>query len=150
MSVHDLYTGKQTGRIAEGSIGTFAQTTGRREHTEFFYKLTGFNNPGIIYRYSFAEGAKQEKLFRSTEVKGLQPSEFTTEQVFVESTGGVKVPMFITTPAGVAKDGTAGALLYAYGGFSIPLDPFFSPAMLTFCKYYGCSFAVVNARGGGE
>lgn len=150
MTVHDLYSGKQIGQIAEGMIGTFAETTGKREHKELFYKVVGFNNPGLIYRYSFEDGDKQEKLFRKTEVKGLRPEEFTTEQVFVESTGGVKVPMFITTPKGVPKDGTAGALLYAYGGFSIPLDPFFSPAMLTFCKYYGCAFAVVNARGGGE
>lgn len=150
MTIHDLYTGKETGRIAEGMIGTFAETTGKREHKELFYKVTGFNNPGLIYRYSFAEGERQEKLFRKTEVKGLRPEEFTTEQVFIDSTGGVKVPMFITTPEGVKKDGTAGVLLYCYGGFSIALDPFFSAAMLTFCKYYGCAFAVVNARGGGE
>lgn len=150
MTIHNLYTGEQTGRIAEGMIGTFAETTGKRDHVEFFYKVVGFNNPGLIYRYSFKDTAKQETLFRKTDVKGLRPEEFTTEQVFIDSTDGVKVPMFITTPTGVPKDGTAGALLYAYGGFSIPLDPSFSPAMLTFCKYYGCAFAVVNARGGGE
>lgn len=150
MTIHDLHSGEQTGRIGEGMIGTFAEVTGKREHQEFFYKVVGFNNPGLIYRYSFKESEKQEKLFRKTDVKGLRPEEFFTEQVFIESTGGVKVPMFITTPAGVPKDGTAGALLYAYGGFSIPMDPSFSPAMLTFCKYYGCAFAVVNARGGGE
>lgn len=150
MSIHDLYTGKEISRIAEGMIGTIAETTGKREHKELLFKITGFNNPGIVYRYSFSEGEKQEKMFRKTEVKGLKPEEFSTEQVFVESTGGVKVPMFITTPRGVPRDGTAGALLYAYGGFSIPLDPFFSPAMLTFCKYYGCVLAVVGARGGGE
>lgn len=150
MTVHDLYTGKQTGRIGEGMIGTFEETTGKREHKELFYKLVSFNNPGLIYRYSFEDIEKQEKLFRKTDVKGLKPEEFSTQQVFFESTGGVKVPMFIITPAGVPKDGTAGALLYAYGGFSIPLDPFFAPAMLTFCKYYGCAFAVVGARGGGE
>lgn len=150
MAVHDLYTGKLIRKIAEGVIGTFAEISAKRECQEIFYSLVRFNNPGIIYRYSFEDGQSQEKMFRKSEVRGLRPEEFTTEQVFVESTGGVKVPMFVTTPTGVPKDGTAGVLLYVYGGHSISVYPFFDPAKLTFCKYYGCAFAVVNARGGGE
>jgi prolyl oligopeptidase len=58
--------------------------------------------------------------------------------------------MFIVTPAGVPKDGTAAALQYGYGGFSHAMDPFFSPAMLTFVKHYGMRLAVANIRGGAE
>jgi len=37
-----------------------------------------------------------------------------------------------------------------YGGFSISMDPFFSPTILTFLQKYGAIFALPNIRGGGE
>lgn len=37
-----------------------------------------------------------------------------------------------------------------YGGFTISVDPFFSPTILTFLQAYGAIFAVPNIRGGGE
>lgn len=37
-----------------------------------------------------------------------------------------------------------------YGGFSISINPTFSPAILTFLKSYGAVFALPNIRGGGE
>jgi len=37
-----------------------------------------------------------------------------------------------------------------YGGFSISINPSFSPAILTFLKSYGAVYALPNIRGGGE
>jgi hypothetical protein len=37
-----------------------------------------------------------------------------------------------------------------YGGFSISINPFFSPFMLTFIQKYRGVLAVPNIRGGGE
>ena len=37
-----------------------------------------------------------------------------------------------------------------YGGFSISINPFFSPAILTWMQKYGVILAVANIRGGGE
>jgi len=37
-----------------------------------------------------------------------------------------------------------------YGGFSISIDPFFSPSILTFLQRYKAILAVPNIRGGGE
>lgn len=57
--------------------------------------MLGFSNPGLIYRYKLEGG--EEKLWRSTTVKGLKPDDFTTEQVFYTSKDGTKVPMFIVS-----------------------------------------------------
>jgi prolyl oligopeptidase PreP (S9A serine peptidase family) len=37
-----------------------------------------------------------------------------------------------------------------YGGFSISVNPFFSPSILTFLQKYGAVLAVPNIRGGAE
>lgn len=37
-----------------------------------------------------------------------------------------------------------------YGGFSISIDPFFSPTILTFLQTYGAILAVPSIRGGSE
>ena len=37
-----------------------------------------------------------------------------------------------------------------YGGFTVPINPFFSPAILTWMQKYGAVLAVANIRGGGE
>ncbi|KAG5221490.1 prolyl oligopeptidase [Salix suchowensis] len=58
--------------------------------------------------------------------------------------------MFIVRHKDTQSDGTAPAIQYGYGGFTISIDPFFSPAMLTMLKKYGAVLAVPNIRGGGE
>lgn len=62
----------------------------------------------------------------------------------------IRVPMFITYHKSTKLDGTAPAWLYSYGGFEIPLNPFFSPSLMTWTKLFGGVLVVVNARGGGE
>lgn len=75
--------------------------------------------------------------------------------------------MFIVRHKNTKFNGTAPALQYGkrqittvgdksdphwkgYGGFSISIDPFFSPTLLTFLQKYGAILAVPNIRGGGE
>ena len=41
-------------------------------------------------------------------------------------------------------------LILGYGGFSIPINPFFSVTFLTLAQRYGFILAVPNIRGGGE
>ena len=81
LTMHDLATGSKRSQVASGLIGSFAQLTGRRHHKEFFFKLVGFSNPGLVYRYEFESPEKGEQLWRSTVVQGLKPDDFTTEQV---------------------------------------------------------------------
>ena len=98
-------------------------------------------------------------------------SRVTSLQVWYSSKDGTRVPMFIVRHKDTQFDGTAPALQYGkhdgsgtsdlnhslattassgYGGFTISINPFFSPAILTWMQKYGAILAVPNIRGGGE
>jgi prolyl oligopeptidase len=72
-----------------------------------------------------------------------------TEQVFVSSSDGTRVPMFLSHRRDVQPDGRVPTLLYGYGGFQIPVGPTFKPEWLTWMDRGGL-LAVASLRGGGE
>ncbi|KAF8264309.1 prolyl oligopeptidase [Lactarius quietus] len=153
--IHDLKSGKQMKRLAPDHVGTLV-AYGQRIQDFFFVWLTGFDTPGIAARYDFSEpnGGKADgtwKVWRETKVGGLAGGGgFVSEQIWYKSKDGTKVPMFIVRHKDTPLDGTAPAIQYGYGGFSISIGPFFSPSILTAMCTYGFVLAVPNIRGGGE
>lgn len=85
-----------------------------------------------------------------TTVPGFDPADFTAEQFFVESTGGVKVPYTVVRTAASASSGPVPTLMYGYGGFNISLTPWFSAPRLVWLKELGGAWVLANIRGGGE
>ena len=69
-------------RVAPDFVGA-ASASGRRTQSWFFSSLTGFTNPGIVGRYDFdvKETDKRWSIYRTTFVSGLNPNDFTAEQV---------------------------------------------------------------------
>ncbi len=126
-----------------GSAGGFG---GKRQDTEMFYAFTGFATPTTIYRYSFVDD--QSTVFRRPKVD-FNPDEYVSKQVFYTSKDGTRVPMFITHKKGLTLDGNNPTYLYGYGGFNVPLTPWFSVSNLVWMEMGGV-FAVANIRGGGE
>ncbi|EGN96818.1 hypothetical protein SERLA73DRAFT_124603 [Serpula lacrymans var. lacrymans S7.3] len=143
--------GKLLSRLAPDFVGA-ASIAGKRTKSNFFVTMTGFTNPGIVAQYDFGESNESDRwsTYRTTLLKGIVPEEFSAEQVWYEGKDGTRIPMFIVRHESTKLDGTAPAIQYGYGGFSISIDPFFSPAILTFLKRYGAILAVPNIRGGGE
>jgi prolyl oligopeptidase len=76
-------------------------------------------------------------------------SAYETTQVFVTSRDGTRVPMFVTAKRGLARDGSAPAWLYAYGGFGNSVVPSYRAWVPAWLEMGGV-FAVPNLRGGGE
>ncbi|THH29785.1 hypothetical protein EUX98_g4400 [Antrodiella citrinella] len=154
--LYDL-TGKRITRLAPDLVGA-AHLDGRRGNDHFFATLTGFTSPGTVAKYDFkvplADGAEDHSarwsVYRSTTVKGLDLDQFEASQVWYESADGTKVPMFVVKQKSTLFDGTAPAVQYGYGGFSISVPPFFSAFVLTFLQMYGAILAVPSIRGGGE
>ncbi|KAF8898147.1 prolyl oligopeptidase [Gymnopilus junonius] len=144
------HAGNEVVRLAEDFVGA-AHVSGREKYSWFFVTLSGFTSPGTVGRYDFTIPEEQRwSIYRTTKVKGLNTEDFDASQVWYESKDGTKVPMFIVRHKSTKLDGTAPAIQYGYGGFSISIDPFFSATILTFLQNYGAIFALPNIRGGGE
>jgi prolyl oligopeptidase len=65
------------------------------------------------------------------------------------SRDGTKVPINILYRKGMNRNGRNPVLLYAYGGYGISMQPFFSPMSRLWLDYGGV-MAIANVRGGGE
>ncbi|KAF9449560.1 hypothetical protein P691DRAFT_799170 [Macrolepiota fuliginosa MF-IS2] len=142
--------GKQLERLFPDFVGSMTAHC-RDTHPWLFITMSGFTTPGTIAYYDFKKPENQRMTtFRQTKVDGLNPDDFETRQVWYPSKDGTQVPMFIVRHKSTPFDGTAPAIQYGYGGFSISIDPFFSPMFLTFIQIYGGVIAVPNIRGGNE
>jgi prolyl oligopeptidase len=128
------------------TTGDFLNLTAQRSDNELFYGFSSFLYPITIFRYDFQRAAS-EILFAPP--LDFDASNFVTRQVFVASTDGTQVPMFLTHRRDLALDGSNPTLLYGYGGFNIALTPEFAVERLVWLEIGGV-LAWANLRGGGE
>ncbi|KAF7799102.1 hypothetical protein EIP86_010332 [Pleurotus ostreatoroseus] len=105
--------GIRLSRLAEDFVGSMS-LIGRREQSWFFVNMSSFTTPGLIARYDFKEAdeSKRWSNYRTTLVKGLNPEDFRSKQVWYTSKDGTQVPMFIVYHKNTKLDGTAPAIQY--------------------------------------
>jgi len=140
------YDGNLIRDIGMPAIGSASGFDGEKDDKEFFYTFSSFSTPPTIYQYNVTTG--QSTLFRKTRVN-MNTNQFVTEQIFVTSKDGTRVPVFLTYKRGLQLNGNNPLLLYGYGGFNIPMTPSFSISNAFFMEQGGI-YAVVNLRGGSE
>lgn len=93
--IHDLPTGKHKTNLSV-PIGTVISCSGRKEDTDFFFKIANFLNPGIIYRYDFPNETLAE--YKRTNLVGFNSDLFETKLMFTESKDKTRLPVFIIFP----------------------------------------------------
>lgn len=143
-----LYTadGKLVREIELPTYGTVSVSSSR-DNDEVYYAFSSFVYPSALYKYDIATG--ESKLYHQTEIEGLDPEDYVTEQVFYTSADGTRVPMFTVRHKDVVADGTNPVYLYGYGGFNITLNPGFNANRLLWLENGGI-YAQANLRGGAE
>jgi len=90
-----------------------------------------------------------------TEIIRSKPPMFSAEglcvdQHFAKSADGTAVPYFVMRRSSLAFDGSAPTLVDAYGGFEIPMLPYYSGAVGAAWLEAGGVKVIANVRGGGE
>jgi prolyl oligopeptidase len=136
--------GKADGVVKLPGIGTAGGFKGKQDDPEAFFVFTSYNAPGTIYRYDVA--SNMVRVWAQPKV-AINLKQIAVEQRFYKSKDGTRVPMFIIRRKDVTTP--APTLLYAYGGYGIPMLPAFAPEPLGWVEQGGV-YAIANIRGGSE
>ena len=147
-SVERVYAenGRKLFDVTLPGIGTAGGFGGHQSDSLTFYSFSAYTTPPTIYSYNVL--TNRTTIVHKPKV-AFDPSRFTSEEVFYKSADGTRVPMIISYKKGLKRDGTAPAILYAYGGFDIPMQPAFSASRAVWMDMGGV-YAVANLRGGSE
>jgi prolyl oligopeptidase len=140
--------GKAAGSIAYPTLGSASILFGHSEagQNEGFFSFESFIVPPAVYRYDVATG--KTEVFAKPNVP-FNSDQYEVKQVFYTSKDGTRVPMFISSKKGVKRDGTAPALMFAYGGFLVNMTPDWNPEFAWWMEQGGF-YVQPNLRGGGE
>jgi prolyl oligopeptidase len=114
---------------------------------QYFFEFSNFLTPTTLYVADAQDGTF--KPLKSLEAY-FDASPYKVEQVKVKSKDGTLVPYFVVSAKSMKYDGTSPTLIYAYGGFEVSQDPFYSGTFGTAWLENGGTFVLANIRGGGE
>jgi prolyl oligopeptidase len=139
-------SGAQVGEIPVPGIVSVTETSGHADRAVLHFGLTSFTDSGSLWSHDLTTGETRQLPTASAPIAA---GDLVTEQVFVTSDDGTRVPVFLVHRRDVAATGDVPVLLYGYGGFNIPLTPAFSALRAVWAERGGL-LAVANLRGGGE
>jgi prolyl oligopeptidase len=139
--------GNKLAEIPMPVLGSVDSVSGRYDRNEILYQFQSFTVPPSVYRYDLTNGANS--LWAKVDAPSIDPSLFDVRQEWFSSKDGTRVPMFIVSKKGIAKDGKNPTLLTAYGGFNVSLSPTFNRHAYLWLEHGGI-FVVANLRGGSE
>lgn len=145
ISVHDLVTGEQVGKVPTPGLGTIGGISERPEGGhEAWFGYTDNTTPPSIQRYDALTG---ETTLWAASPGAVEVPAVTTEQVTYRSADGSEVHMLVISPPGA--EGPRPTILYGYGGFGISMTPGYSASILSWVEAGG-TYAIAQLRGGGE
>jgi prolyl oligopeptidase len=106
-----------------------------------------FLQPDALWLLRTGEDAREQLKSRPRlyDAEGMR-----VEQRFAISRDGVQVPYFVIWPRGAKADGRNPTLLYGYGGFEVPMTPWYSGSVGRAWTTQGGVYVLANIRGGGE
>lgn len=80
---------------------------------------------------------------------GYDRANYREWREWVRAEDGTEIPVSLMARSDVQADGTNPVLLYGYGSYELPSDPYFSVPYLSLLDR-GIIFAIAHVRGGGE
>ena len=145
VTVHDV-TGKELYTVKLPGFGTASGFGGKNDQTIVYWTYSSFDQPISIHKLNL-DTQDTTKTWEA-EVP-IDLDNLTVSRVFVTSTDGAKVPMFLTHNKDVKLDNNNPILQYGYGGFDSAMLPRFSPARAIWVSMGGV-YASTCIRGGSE
>jgi len=127
------------------AIGS-ASVSGYWSKSEVWVRFSSFTHPRTTYQYDV--GNNDLRFYSRTPIE-IDLSDCTVQQVWYASKDDTPVSMFLVHKKDLLLDGNQPVYLTGYGGFNIPMDPYFSTINGVWLESGGM-IAIPNLRGGGE
>ncbi len=132
----------------EASYALFPSRNLEFDTTLLRFHYTSLVTPMSVFDYDLER--RERTLVKATEVLGgYDPGQYVTERLQAKAPDGVAVPISLVYRKGLARNGKSPCLLYGYGAYGAPSDPYFSPSRLSLLDR-GFVFAIAHVRGGGD
>ena len=138
--------GRHVADVELPGIGTILELEGRPTDDALYLTFASFAAPPAVLAVSMADGGIRAV---GRPVLAWNPDDFVSEQVFVTSRDGTRIPLFLSHRREVTPNGAVPTLLHGYGGFHVPMGPTFKAEWLAWMERGGL-LAVASLRGGGE
>lgn len=103
--------------------------------------------PRTVAWWSLAD--RTLSVLKQTRVPSTDLSHYVSERTWATADDGTQVPIDVVHRRDTPLDGTAPAVLYAYGAYEASMPPWFSVARLSLLDR-GWVWALAHPRGGGE
>ena len=145
VSMFDL-EGRPLGEVPLPATGTMAGLSGREDTPTIFYSFTSPLYPTTVF--AFDPATKQRTPFEAAK-SPVDVNQYETVQLFATSKDGTRVPFFLTSRKGLARDGQNPTMLYGYGGFSATNSPTYRSDVPAWLELGGI-WVTANMRGGAE
>ncbi len=123
--------------------GTNAEYATRR----FRFVYESLVTPRSWYDYDVAT-RRRRLLKRQPVLGGYDPRRYASEAVTALAPDGTRIPVSLVYRRGAAR-GPRPLLLYGYGAYGMPMDPYFRSTRISLLDR-GMVFAIAHVRGGGD
>ena len=134
-------------RLPAPADGTVRLISSNPFTDKLFFSYQGFLVPEQLY---LADADTQEPKVVKTLSEKFDASGLAVEQLEALSKDGTQVPYFVIGPKDLAHNGPTPTILYAYGGFEIPILPRYMAVSGNLWLKRGGVYVLANIRGGGE
>jgi prolyl oligopeptidase len=114
---------------------------------QYYFSFQNFITPATLYA---ADASKNTFEAYQSLPAFFDASKYEIKQYKAKSEDGTMVPYFMVASKNLKLDGTNPTLVYAYGGFEVSTQPFYSAGYGVSWLDRGGVLVVANIRGGGE
>ncbi len=116
---------------------------------EYLVAYTDFLTPPSIYQGAPPDRSEQWNLLKQAPAR-FSAKNLTVEQREAKSLDGTMIPYFMVYKKSLKLNEKNPTLLYGYGGFESPIQPFYLDSIGKVWLEKGGVFVAANIRGGGE
>jgi prolyl oligopeptidase len=145
LKIFDLQ-GRLVAEVPMPALGSIFDLGGNWNSDSGFFGFVSYAVPPTVFEVSLngqtAEWARVDS--------GIDPAGYQTEQLWCRSKDGTRIPMFVVSKKGLARNGSNPTLLSGYGGFNAGRTPFFNRNMMLLLLEQGGVYVDVQLRGGNE